>query len=68
MNDGQIHDEPSDVEAQGETVHLLGPSDVDLSMTPRAALETAKRLGEAAVDALLDQAAHHDAPPDPSHA
>ena len=60
MNDKHIHDVPSEVEAEGETVHLHGPSDVDLTMTPRAALETANRLGEAAVDALLDQAAQAD--------
>ena len=58
MDDGRVHDEPSEVEADGESVHLFGPSDVEVTMTPKAALETAKRLGDAAIDALLDKASN----------
>jgi hypothetical protein len=68
MHDGPIHDIPSIVAADGEAVHLLGPSDLDLAMTPRAALETARRLGDAAIDALIDQAGPTAIVPDPSHA
>ncbi|MFC3579511.1 hypothetical protein [Sphingomonas hylomeconis] len=57
MRDPHIYSDPSTVEAEGSVVHLQGPSDVDIAMTPEAALETAKRLGDAAVDAILDQAA-----------
>ena len=48
-----VHDVPSDAEAEGHTVRVHGPSDVDVSMTPGAALETAKRIGDAAIEALV---------------
>ena len=48
-----VHDEPSDATAEGRTVHVQGPSDVEVSLTPGAALETAKRIEHAAIDALL---------------
>ncbi|TPG42605.1 hypothetical protein EAH79_01630 [Sphingomonas koreensis] len=48
-----VYNEPSDVETEGHTVRVHGPSDVDVSMTPGAALETAKRIGDAALEALL---------------
>lgn len=48
-----VHDVPSDAEAEGQTVHVQGPSDVDVSMTPSAALETAKRIEDAAIEVLV---------------
>jgi hypothetical protein len=56
MEDEVVHDTPSDVEADGSVVHLHGPSNAEIALTPKAALETAKRLGDAAVEALLDEA------------
>jgi hypothetical protein len=50
---GPVHDNPSEADAEGATVHMHGPSDVDLVFTPRAAIETAKRISNAAVEALL---------------
>jgi hypothetical protein len=55
LGDGVVYDEASDAEAEGRTVHVHGPSDLEINLTPRAALETAKRIGEAAIDALIDQ-------------
>ncbi|WP_380786045.1 hypothetical protein [Sphingomonas sp. R86521] len=49
-----IHDQPSRVEPEGLTVHVRGPSNVDIILTPAAALETAKRMGDAAVDVILE--------------
>jgi hypothetical protein len=44
MNDGKIHDKPSDVEhAEGEVI-VSGPDGVAVSLTPDAALETGHRL------------------------
>jgi hypothetical protein len=51
-----VHDEPSDADAEGPSVHIHGPSDVDVMLTPTAALETATRISNAAVEALLGQA------------
>lgn len=48
-----VDDEPSDARAEGLTVHVHGPSDVDVTMTPAAALETARRIGDAAAEVLL---------------
>lgn len=48
-----VHDQPSDAEAEGPTVHVQGPSDVDVLLTPAAALETAKRIGNAATEVLI---------------
>lgn len=53
---GIVHDEPSEATAEGRTVHVQGPSDVEVSLTPGAALETAKRIEHAAIDALLTEA------------
>lgn len=49
-----VYDEPSDAAAKGQAVHVHGPSDVDISLTPKAALETAKRIGDAAIEALIN--------------
>lgn len=54
---GTVYDEPSAVEAEGPSVHISGPSDVDIILTPAAALETAKRIGDAAVEILIGTAA-----------
>jgi len=51
-----VFDEPSDAEAEKHNVHIHGPSDIDISLTPRAALETAKRIGDAAIEVLLENA------------
>ena len=56
MSDPKVYNEPSDVEAEGTVVHVQGPSDADISLTPKAALETAQRLSDAAVEALLHEA------------
>lgn len=50
-----VHDAPSDASAEGVAVHIHGPSDVDITLTPAAALETAKRIGDAAAEALSDR-------------
>ena len=55
MSRKEVHDEPSDAKAEGRTVHIHGPSDVEVTLTPKAAFETAKRIGDAAVEALLDE-------------
>jgi hypothetical protein len=56
MTDPKVFDEPSNVEAEGAVIHVQGPSDADMSLTPKAALETANRLSEAAVEALMHRA------------
>ncbi|MGY2733812.1 hypothetical protein [Sphingomonas sp. UYP23] len=48
-----VHDAPSNAEVEGSVVHVLGPDSVDVMLTPAAALETAKRIGAAAEEALL---------------
>ncbi len=54
---GTVYDVPSAVEAEGPSIHIHGPSDVDIVLTPAAALETAKRIGDAAVEILIETAA-----------
>jgi hypothetical protein len=49
---GTVHDVAYEADAEGRSVRLHGAS-VDVALTPAAALETAKRMGSAAVDALL---------------
>jgi len=49
-----VYDEASDAEAEGRSVHVHGPADLEINLTPRAALETAKRIGDAAVEALIE--------------
>lgn len=51
-----VHDKPSSAAPEGAAVHVAGPSDVDIMLTPAAALETAKRIGDAAIDVLLHKA------------
>jgi hypothetical protein len=56
MTQDIVHNEPSEADAAGACVHVHGPSDVDISLTPQAALETAKRIGDAAVEVILEHA------------
>jgi carbamoylphosphate synthase large subunit len=49
----KVYSEPSKVEAQTDGIHVEGPDAVEVTLTPKAALETAKRLGNAAVDMLV---------------
>jgi len=53
MDKMTVHDKPSQVEARPDGVHVDGPADVAIVLTPKAALETAKRLGNAAVEMLI---------------
>lgn len=48
-----VHDEPSNADAAGRAVHVHGPCTIDVMLTPTAALETAKRISNAAVEVLL---------------
>lgn len=43
-----------EADADAKLVHVHGASGVDVTLTPAAALETAKRIGNAAVEALLE--------------
>lgn len=52
-----VHDRASDVEAEGSVVHLHGPSNVDLLLTPKAALEASRRIANAATEVLIANAA-----------
>lgn len=45
-----MHNEPSEADAEGIIVHIHGPADLDVTLTPAAALETAKRIRDAAID------------------
>lgn len=54
---GTVYDVPSAVEAEGPSIRIQGPSDVDIVLTPTAALETARRIGDTAVEVLLETAA-----------
>lgn len=56
MGDGTVQDEAGSAECEGNVVHVHGPADVDVKLTPRAALETAKRIEDAAVEAIIGQA------------
>ena len=51
----KVYDSPSDVSAIGEEVQLDGPDGVAVSLTPEAALKTASRIDDAAVEALLSK-------------
>jgi len=56
MSRRKAHDQPSSVEAQTDGVHVDGPDGVAVTLTPRAALETAKRMSDAAVEILIENA------------
>lgn len=51
MDDKQIHDTPSDVEAEAGVVMMNGPDGVAVSLTPEAAIETGSRLIDAGAEA-----------------
>lgn len=44
MTDKPIYNEPSNVDAEDGIVAMKGPDDVDVKMTPDAAVETSDRL------------------------
>lgn len=48
-----VYDRPSQADPEGLTVHIHGPSDMGMMLTPSAALETAKRIGDAAVEVII---------------
>ncbi len=52
-----VHHTPSQVEPCKNVVRIEGPADTLLAMTPGAALETARRMTEAAVDVLMHNVA-----------
>ena len=57
MTDEQIHDKPSQVDADEGIVSVKGPDGVDLQMTPDAADETSYRMFRGALKARGQQVA-----------
>ncbi len=55
-----IHDDKSMVSSKPSEVIMQGPDDIDVSMTPRAAVETAGELLEKAAEAVGKQAVSDD--------
>ena len=53
MANDSVQDQPSNVEVRKNAVHVEGPGGVDVSLTPKAALATAKRIEDAAVEAIV---------------
>lgn len=53
---GAVHDKPSDAGGDNVSAHVRDPLNVADSVTPIAALETAKRIAHAAIEVLLDSA------------
>ncbi len=53
---GPVYDVPINAEPEGGVVHVHGPSGVDVLLTPSAALETAKRIRDAAAAVERDMA------------
>jgi hypothetical protein len=51
-----VYDEASDAVPEGPVVHVLGPADLDVTFTPAAALETAKRMSNAATEVIVETA------------
>lgn len=51
MEDTQVYDEASDVDAEDGSVVVKGPDSVDVRLTPGAAEETSDRLLEGAMKA-----------------
>jgi hypothetical protein len=50
---GDVYNQPSQADPEGMAVHIHGPSSMDIMLTPGAALETAKRIGDAAVEVII---------------
>lgn len=46
----------ADPNAEHRLVHVHGPSTIDFNLTPRAALESARRIGDAAMEVLMSSA------------
>jgi hypothetical protein len=55
MDNKQIHNEPSDVQADAGSVTVEGPDGVDVALTPEAAEETSDRLWVSATQARAQQ-------------
>ena len=51
MENDEIYDEPSEVDADGGVVVVTGPDAVDVRLTPDAAEETSERLNTGAMKA-----------------
>ena len=51
MDDSEPFDEPSKVKVTDGAVKVRGPDDVDVELTPAAAVETSDRLLDAAMKA-----------------
>lgn len=51
MPDPRLYDNPSDVDNEGGEILVSGPDGIAVSLTPRAAAETGRRLIDNADDA-----------------
>lgn len=51
MTEVKVYDEASRVDAEDAVVVVVGPGDLDLRFTPRAAEETSERLTQGAMKA-----------------
>ena len=51
MDEAKVYDEASNVEAEDGTVKVVGPNEVFVRLTPKAAEETSERLLEGALKA-----------------
>jgi hypothetical protein len=56
MEKKPIHTEPCEAEAGENVVHVNGPDNIEVVLTPKAALETARNLEEAAVESIVEHA------------
>lgn len=52
----EVLGQPCHADPEGSAVHIHGPTDVNIMLTPCAALETAKRIGDAAVEVIIGAA------------
>lgn len=52
----QVEETPCTAEAGDGIVAIDGPGGIEIDMTPKAALETARNLSDAAIDVLAAQA------------
>jgi hypothetical protein len=50
-HDGKVYDEASNITADGGSVAVKGPDDVDVKLTPEAAEETSNRMLEGSMKA-----------------
>lgn len=49
-----VRDTPIDAAVLGVAVHIHAEPDVNVTLTPAAALEIAKRIGDAAIEVLIE--------------